>query len=176
MSFFSMPASSRASLKASTIRDSGLLSQSSPNLVHPMPTMATLSLIPSAMLPPFSSVRICHGNAHTPGRDEFLHSLLTSDRCRFPEVSMYAASLVVVLAAEAQLYGHAHLQRLQLAVVQIEEPPAAAFEVDEAVDGRRTQAEGQQVTRVGEQRSPPVGEAVGVHLLDGAAGRLDAHF
>src|SRR5512136_2572418 len=55
-----MPASSRASLKASTIRDSGLRSQSSPNLVHPMPTMATLSLIPSAMLPPFSSVRICH--------------------------------------------------------------------------------------------------------------------
>src|SRR5512136_3463723 len=88
---------------------------------------------------------------------------------------MYAASLVVVLAAEACFHGHTNLQRFQLAVNQVEEPPAAAFEVNESIDGRRAQAEGQQVASVGEQRSPSVGEAVGIHLLDSAAARFDAH-
>src|SRR5437763_15316412 len=42
----STPAEAKASLDASTIRSSAPLSKRSPNWVHPMPTMATRSLIP----------------------------------------------------------------------------------------------------------------------------------
>ena len=47
--FWSMPASFRHSLYASSISSSAPLSQRSPNFEQPMPRIATLSLIPRAM-------------------------------------------------------------------------------------------------------------------------------
>src|SRR5436305_7019928 len=46
MVFLSTPAEANASLEASTMRSSAPLSKRSPNWVHPMPTMATRSLMP----------------------------------------------------------------------------------------------------------------------------------
>ncbi len=49
----SMPASATHSSNASTIRSSASLSQRSPNLEHPMPRIATLSLIPCGIVTSF---------------------------------------------------------------------------------------------------------------------------
>jgi len=49
MSFFSIPASARHSVKASTISSSPPMSQRSPKRVQPIPMIATLSLIPDAI-------------------------------------------------------------------------------------------------------------------------------
>src|SRR2546423_11391978 len=46
MVFLSTPAEANASLEASTMRSSAPLSKRSPNWVHPIPTMATRSLMP----------------------------------------------------------------------------------------------------------------------------------
>src|SRR5207247_5127195 len=115
-----MPASAMASLYASSMRSSGLASQRSPNLLQPMPRMATLSLMPVAM---GGSLIRCESAAH--GR-------------RLPEIAGEAATLVDVLDAEHHLHRRARIDLADVDVGEVHQDAAAAFEIDLAVVVRRS--------------------------------------
>src|ERR1700690_3885282 len=102
--FFSMPASLIASSKASTIRSSASLSQRSPNFEQPMPRIATLSLIPLAIL-----------------------SLLRAggSGCRFPEIFGEAALLIMLLDAEHHAHRHADLDAAHVDIGEVDHHTAA---------------------------------------------------
>src|SRR5512136_2391207 len=156
-----------ASVNASTMRSSGLLSQSSPNLVQPMPMMATLSLMPSAILPPSLFVASYNSQYDT---------LQQSRRYRLdlPEVAHYAVGLVRIPPAEGHLHRHIYLQRLRFGIGDVQEEPSSTLPVDDPVHLRRADAESQAVGGVADQAGLLVGEAILVHLIDRSAVRVDA--
>src|SRR4030042_6731719 len=122
------------SLKASIIRSSGLLFQSSPNCVQPMPMMATLSFIPSATLPPSRLILIvlllslCSCLIYQASRpmNRATTSWLCSRRHRFPEVAVNAPHVIDVLSPEGHLYRQIHLERFRFAIGEVECAPSAA--------------------------------------------------
>src|SRR4030042_18189 len=106
-SFFSRPASSSASLKASTMRSPALMSQRSPNLVQPMPRIQTLSLIPVAI------------------------SLHLLDRWnRFPEVVGDISLGIVKLQTEAEVERVADRDIIDRAIGEVHNRSSAAIEGD----------------------------------------------
>src|SRR3990172_7364343 len=134
MSWGPTPASSKASQQASTIRSLTSLSQCSPNLVHPIPTMATLSFMP--------------GISTSSG--PYWKAL--------PVVVMDA--LHRVQPAEGHLQGHPHLHVLQVPVRHHAQHPAAALEVHQADDQGWVQGRAQVVHGVGEEAALLVRKAV----------------
>src|SRR4051812_27124296 len=108
--FVSMPASVRASSNASTIRSSASMSQRSPNFEQPIPRMATLSLMPRAIV-----------------------SSLRRDRRRLPEVAPKAALRVDVLDAEHHAHALAALEAPRIDVGEIHHGPPARLELHHAV-------------------------------------------
>src|SRR5687768_18117974 len=110
-----MPAEAYASYAASTSRSSGPLSQCSPKGVHPMPTIATRSLMPLLAI-------------------EFSLASRSALRPRLPEVVM--DTVRGEEAAERHLDLVADRDLVRLAVRHLPHQPATAFEVDGDGDGR----------------------------------------
>src|SRR4030042_899865 len=165
------------SLKASIIRSSGLLFQSSPNCVQPMPMMATLSFIPSATLPPSRLILIvllfflcsCLIYQASSPMNRATTSWLCSRRHRFPEVAVNAPHVIDVLSPEGHFHGQINFQRFGFAIGKVECEPPAAVELHYAVHLRRAGAERQAVAGIAEELALLIGEAVVFHLVDSTA-------
>src|SRR5690606_37710773 len=127
--FFSIPASARASTKASTMRSSALRSQRSPKREQPIPRIATLSLIPEAMSRPLMADR----------RQIDRHSL--------PEIAAKITACVIVLDPEDHPHGHADVQVFHgVNIGEVAEQPAASVKLHKTVVGRRIGGEGETVS------------------------------
>src|SRR6476619_7181536 len=100
----SIPASARHSANASTIRSSGPLCQRSPKREQPMPTIATLSLMPRAMSGPH--------------------------RCGLPEIAPEASHQVEILDAEHEANGCADRELAGRRVRELREDVAAVVDRD----------------------------------------------
>src|SRR5437763_10307978 len=107
----STPAEAKASLDASTMRSSAPLSKRSPNWVHPMPTMATRSLIPLLAI----------------GAPQYGSCL--------PEIVVDAVG--GEQTAERHLDAVTHRQVLDLGVGELDRQAPAAVEVDDGEHDRR---------------------------------------
>src|SRR4051794_35379187 len=126
-------------------RSSEPLSQCSPKLVQPMPTIATRSLIPLlAMTRAPSSVAL-------------------AARPTLPKIVVDAAR--AVHSAKRHLDLVADRDFLGLAVGHLAQEAAAAVEIDDDVDGRRVQRVREAVEREGRDLRGAVGERVGLHLV-----------
>src|SRR2546423_4402216 len=111
MVFLSTPAEANASLEASTMRSSAPLSKRSPNWVHPMPTMATRSLMP------------------------LLAIAAPQYRSGLPEVVVDAVG--GEQTAERHLHSSADRQVVDLGVGELDGHPTATVEVDHREHDRR---------------------------------------
>src|SRR5262245_14605648 len=161
-----MPESLRHSLKASSISSSAPESQRSPNLEQPMPRMATLSLIPRAMLVSLGSEG-WNSNPLSGGR--------RSDRSRLPEVTLEAAAHGVVVAdAEGHTHLGADLDLFLVAVGEVGHEAAALGEGDHAVVGRRIGRIGERIGGERHHVRLQAGHGVGLLAVDGMAVGIDA--
>src|SRR5262245_33271080 len=159
----SRPASAYASYAASTIMSSGDLSQFSPNLQQPIPTMATLSRIASGVIVTFLE-----------GREERCQGVAfrSTDRRALPEVVRRADVQVDLTGAE--LARQVELQFLGAHVGHLKIEPRAAIGFDHAHDHRRVGAAGEEVEGVGQNLAGAVGEAHLVELVAREAAVADA--
>ena len=122
MSSLVMPADANVSSAASISRSSVPLFQCSPNGVHPIPTMATWSLIPCEPICASPRSSACP---------------VSCDRARFPEVVVDVVGGEQL--AERHLHPVADLQRVDVDVDELHRQPAAAVEVDHGERDRRAQ-------------------------------------
>ncbi len=65
-----------------------------------------------------------------------------------------------MVLAESHLHGHAHPDVVQRTVGEVDDEPAAALELDHAVDGGRVHGHGQHVSGEGLDDGGHVGELV----------------
>jgi len=117
-----------------------------------MPRMATLSLIPLAML----------------------FSLSFPHRDGFPEIAYEAALLVKCLDAEGHTYRQTDINLTRLHIGEIGQEPATVIEGDHAVVGWRIHGEGEVVRRLGQHLGWLFAEGVGLHGIIGVAIGIDA--
>src|SRR4051812_5158337 len=122
----SMPADANVSSAASISRSSVPLFQCSPNGVHPMPTIATWSLIPCEAM-------CCSSAPDRPGLPEVVVNVVGGEQL-----------------AERHLDPVADLQPVDVDVGELHRVAAATVEVDHRERDRRAQREGDPVD--GEQR------------------------
>src|SRR4030042_1714405 len=137
------------------MRSSTPLSQRSPNLVHPMPTMATLSLIPSMVFPP-------------KGKSNFL----VYNGLSLPEIIVDAATEKHL--AEGHFQKHADLHFIDIAVGKLTNHSAAALEIDNAVDARGIKGRLKLVDGIAETRPSLIGKLIGFKLILSLAVDTDA--
>src|SRR3990172_8038104 len=143
MSWGPTPASSKASQQASTIRSLTSLSQCSPNLVHPIPTMATLSFMPgiSTSSGPY--------------------------RKALPVVVMDA--LHRVQPAEGHVQGHPHLNLFYVPVCHHTHDASPTLKVHHTDDQGRVQGGAQVVHGIGEEAGLLARKAGGLKVVLGMA-------
>src|ERR1700735_3254122 len=146
-------ASARASSKASTIRSSGPLSQCSPKVVQPMPTMATLSLIPRAIL--------------WASKDRALRWR------RLPKISAETPALVVGLHAQAHPHPVADGKATGVRVGEFHHDPCAIVELGKPEPERRIGREIEPVRRDRNNTRRIVRQTHILHRL--RSGRVGAH-
>src|SRR5689334_498092 len=115
MSSLVTPADANASADDSSIRSSALLFQCSPKGVHPIPTIATRSLMPFELMCALFSLR-----PYGPGLPEVVVDLVRGEQ-----------------AAERHLDAVAHLHARGVDVAELDREPAATVPVDDREDGRR---------------------------------------
>src|ERR1700722_4353186 len=158
----SIPASASASSKASTIRSSGPWSQRSPNVVQPMPMIATLSLIPLAMGLAFDGRAL--------------------RRRRLPEIGSEAALVIMRFDPQAHPHRIADGESLGVGVGEFHHHPGAIFKLHEPEPERRIGGEVETVRGDRDDARGKVGESDVLQRLrpnrirtdgDAAFGELD---
>src|SRR5438128_2508278 len=136
-----MPASAYASYAASTIMSAGAWSQFSPNLQHPMPTIATLSRMAAVFIP------------------RLLGVLETCWRA-LPVIVGRPAGLVDLPEGELDGQVELHLLRARVGHLEIEARP---IDVGHGGDERRVRSAREVVEGERLERAAPVGET---HLVE----------
>src|SRR5437870_1358901 len=147
-----MPASAYASYAASTIMSAGAWSQFSPNLQHPMPTIATLSRMAAVFIP------------------RLLGVLETCWRA-LPVIVGRPAGLVHLPEGELDGQVELHLLRARVGHLEVE---ARALDVDYGSNERRARAAGEVVEGERLDRADLVGEAHAREVVAREAAEADA--
>src|SRR5271168_4451002 len=145
----SMPASASPSSKASTIRLSPSASHRSPKRAQPMPRIATLSLMPLAMV----LILLLFGRQGRYGRGAVV-------RHGLPEIFLVAADFVESRDAEHHPHGRADDHVIGLNVRIFDRHPSALVELDGAIVDRRIGRVAEAVGGVGENPRPEVGQGI----------------
>src|SRR6266404_4965080 len=121
------PASAKHSLNASTIKPSASRSHLSPNLAQPIPSMATLSLMPLAI---------------AVSRRPHVFAAPRSQRCRLPKIAHEPALFVQRLDAKSHAHFPANDQIVAVQVGKFGYHASTTIELDYAVITRWIDAVG----------------------------------